>query len=107
MPIVKAQIQGTIMSVFFLVQIETISDEGMYREYIGKVIPIITKYGGEYVLRSEKITIMTGNWNLKRILLIRFASKEKIQECLQSGECKEIAHLREISTTSKAIIIEE
>lgn len=95
------------MAVFFLVQIETISDDDMYREYIEKVTPIIKKYGGEYILRSEKVTILTGDWNLKRILLIRFESKEKIQECLQSPEYKKIAHLRENSTTSKAIIIQE
>ena len=95
------------MSVFFLVQIETISNDDMYREYIDKVTPIINKYGGEYILRSEKIIILAGDWNLKRVLLIRFAGKEKIQECLQSSEYQEIAHLRENSTTSKAIIIEE
>ncbi len=100
-------LKGEIMSVFFLVQIETILDENMYREYIDKATPIIKKYGGEYILRSEKINILTGDWNLKRILLIRFASKEKIQECLQSSEYRDIAHLRENSTTSKAIIIEE
>ena len=95
------------MSVYFLVQVETISNEDMYKEYIDKVTSIIKKYGGEYIFRSEKITILVGEWNLKRILLIRFACKEKIQECLQSSEYKEIAHLRENSTISKALIIEE
>ena len=95
------------MSVFFLAAIESITDEKMYNEYIEKTMPIIKKYGGEYVLRSQSLNPISGDWNVKRIILIRFASNDKIQECFQSNEYKEIAHLRESSTVSKAIVIEE
>lgn len=95
------------MSVFFMAEIESITDEDLYREYIEKTMPIIKKYGGEYVLRSQCLNPISGDWNVKRIILIRFASKDKIQECFQSSEYKEIAHLRENSTISKAIVIEE
>ena len=95
------------MSVFFMAEIESITDEKLYSEYIEKTTSIIKKYGGEYVLRSQCLNPISGDWNLKRIILIRFASKDKIRECFQSKEYKEIAHLRENSTTSKAIVIEE
>ena len=95
------------MSVFFLAEIESITDQKLYSEYIERTTPIIKKYGGEYVLRSQCLDPISGDWDIKRIILIRFASKDKIRECFQSGEYREIAHLRESSTESKAIVIEE
>ena len=95
------------MSVFFMVELESITDEKMYSEYIEKTTPIIKKYGGEYVLRSQCLNPISGDWNIKRIILIRFASKDKMQDCFQSNEYKEIVHLRENSSISKAIVIEE
>lgn len=95
------------MSVFFLAEIKAILDENMYREYIEKVAPIIKKHGGEYILRSEQLYPISGDWGLKRIILIRFATKKKVRECFQSDDYKGIVHLRENSTVSKAMIIEE
>ena len=95
------------MPVFFMAEIESITDEKLYSEYIEKTTPIIEKYGGEYVLRSQSLNPISGDWSLKRIILIRFTNKDKIQECFHSNEYREIAHLRESSTVSKAIVIEE
>ena len=94
------------MSVFFLAEIEAILDEDMYRQYIEKVAPVTEKHGGEYLFRSEQLFPVSGHWDLKRMILIRFASKEKVRECFQSDEYIAVAHLRENSTVSKAIIIE-
>lgn len=95
------------MSVFFMAEIESIKDEKLYSEYIEKTTPIIKKFGGEYVLRSQSLIPISGDWKIKRIILIRFTSRDKIQECFHSNEYREIAHLRESSTVSKAIMIEE
>ena len=90
-----------------MAEIEVITDDNRYSEYIQRATPIIKKYGGEYILRSQFLKPISGDWNLKRIILIQFTSKGKLQECFQSNEYKEIAHLRESSTVSKAIMIEE
>ena len=95
------------MSVFFLAEIKTILDDSMYSEYIEKAEPIINKHGGAYIFRSEQLKPISGDWNLERIILIRFESKEQVRECFQSDEYKRIAHLRENSTISKAMMIEE
>ncbi len=95
------------MSVFFLAEIKKVTNEKMYGEYTEKASPIISRFGGEYVFKSEQLIPMSGDWELKRIILIHFDNKEKIQECFQSDEYKEIAHLRENSTISKALIIED
>ena len=95
------------MSVFFLAEIQKIFDDRMYNEYVQRAEPIVKKYGGKYIFRSEQFNPISGDWDLRRIILIRFASKEKVRECFQSKEYKEIAHLRENSTASKGVVIEE
>jgi len=95
------------MPIFFLAEIQSVLDATMYSEYIEKAAPIIKKYGGEYIFRSNQLSPISGEWDLKRMILIKFASKDKIMQCFQSDEYRKIAHLRENSTISKAILIEE
>lgn len=95
------------MPIFFLAEIQSVLDETMYSEYIEKAAPIIRNYGGEYIFRSNHLSPISGEWYLTRMILIKFASKDKIMQCFQSDEYRKIAHLRENSTISKAIIIEE
>ena len=94
------------MPTFFLAEIESIQDAEMYNEYIEKAAPIVKKYGGEYLFKSNHLTPISGEWNLKRMILIRFPDKGRILQCFQSDEYRQVAHLRENSTISKGIIIE-
>jgi len=95
------------MSAFFLIEITTISDDESYGIYIEKVASIINKYVGEYIFKSKQLTPASGEWDTKRIILIRFENKNMLRKVFQSEEYKKIAHLREQSTESKAIIIED
>lgn len=94
------------MSVYLLAEINKINDDKMYQEYIKKATPIILKFGGKYVFKSEQLQPMAGDWNLKRMILIEFENKDKLQNCFQSEEYNEIKHLRINSVKSKALIIE-
>jgi uncharacterized protein (DUF1330 family) len=95
------------MAAYFLAEIESIHDRGKYDEYKQKVTPIIRKFGGEYVFRCERLTPLSRSRSAERVVLIRFESREQLQRCFGSDEYASIAHLREKSTASKAMIIEE
>ena len=95
------------MSAYFLAEISKIKNTTMYREYVEKASSVVAKYGGKYIFKSEQLTPVSGNWDAKRIILIHFESKNKIQDCFQSTEYKEIMYLRTDATESKALIIEE
>ncbi len=53
------------MRCYFVV--DTYIDEekgrGTYDEYIESVVPIVERYGGEYIVRSEKITSLSPDRN--------------------------------------------
>ena len=78
-----------------------------YDEYIEKVKPIVEKFGGRYIIRSERITALSDSWKPDRIIVIQFTNKEKIYAWLSSPEYKVIASLRENSVESEAVIVEE
>jgi uncharacterized protein (DUF1330 family) len=65
------------MAAFFLAEIESIHDRAKYDQYIERVAPVIQKFDGEYVLGSDKLIPVSGSWTAKRVILIRFESKEQ------------------------------
>ena len=81
-------------------------DKGDYLKYIEAVKPIVSKYHGRYIVRSEKITALSSDWRPNRVIIIEFDTREQLDMCFSSEEYREIASLRENSVDSKAIIIE-
>lgn len=77
-----------------------------YLKYIDLVKPIVNKYNGRYITRSEKITALSKDFKPDRVIIIEFNSREELNDCFSSEEYKKIAILREKSVNSKAIIVE-
>lgn len=96
------------MSAYFVVSVEINeqSNQQDYDKYIDKVVPIVKKYGGEYLVRSNLITPLSDNWKPDRMIIIRFDSKQQIFDWLNSEEYKNIADYRINFVISNAVIIE-
>ena len=94
------------MPVFFLAEIE-VFDQEKYHAYIEKAFHIVRQYGGEYIFRSDHIVPVSGNWTPQRLVLIRFNSKADLHRCFGSEEYLRIKHLREQSTKSRSVIIDQ
>jgi uncharacterized protein (DUF1330 family) len=82
-----------------------VKDPEKYRQYINQVSPIVTKYGGRYHVRGEKIRYF-GAWKPERIIVIEFPTEDHIQRWLTSPEYKAIAPLREEGAETQAIIVD-
>lgn len=87
------------MSAFFVVSIsiENKNDRNPYDEYIEKVKPIVENYGGKYIVRSERISNLSGGWNPDRLIIIEFETRKQLDECFSSAEYNSIKGLRESS----------
>lgn len=81
-------------------------DKKEYLDYIEAVQPIVRKYQGNYIVRSEKVTPLSKEWRPNRVIIIAFETRDWLEQCFSSEEYKQIAFLREKSVDSKAIIIE-
>ena len=82
-----------------------IKDGEKYRQYIEQVFPIVTKYGGRYHVRGEKVRSF-GTWKPERIIVIEFPTEDHVQRWLGSAEYASIAPLREAGAETQAILID-
>ncbi len=83
------------------------SDRKTYDLYIEKVKPIVEKYGGQYLLRSEKVQSLHDLRRPQRVILIRFPSKAQLEACFSSSEYLAIMQDRIESVDARAILVEE
>ena len=69
--------------------------------------PIVESYGGEYLARTENVTALSPLRKPDRVIIIRFPSKEKLDDCFASDEYRRIMHERVDSVDARALILEE
>ena len=93
------------MSVFFVISTSEIVDQQRYDEYTRLARPIVERHGGEYLLQSDKF-LASKDWQTKKIIIVKFTSKEQLDQCFQSDEYREIIPLREGSIVSRFVMVE-
>jgi uncharacterized protein (DUF1330 family) len=94
------------MSVYMIVEAKEIMDKERYGEYIRKVPPTIKSYGGKYLVRGGQVTVVGGDWNPARVIIVEFASMDKFQAWWNSSEYRAISPLRERSTKTNVVVVE-
>ena len=97
------------MSCYFVIDtyIDKGHGRGEYDEYIDKVKPIVEKYGGIYLCRTEKVTSLSPLRTPQRVIIIKFPDRERLQACFSSDEYKSIEQKRTGSVDARAVIAEE
>ena len=91
------------MACFFIIDvyIDESKGRGSYDDYIEKVKPIVEKYGGEYIARTENVTSLSPLRKPDRVIIIKFPSREKLDACFASDEYRRIMHERTDSVDAK------
>lgn len=54
-----------------------ISDMAQYKQYMAAAPAAVAAAGGEYLVRGGKFEALEGQWNPKRVAMLRFPSYEK------------------------------
>jgi uncharacterized protein (DUF1330 family) len=93
------------MTVYIIIDLEII-DETLYAGYVDRVYDVVTRYGGQYLVRGGGITPVSGNWHPQRMVIIAFPQIEDLRACFNSPAYQDLAPLREKSTVSQAIVVE-
>ena len=82
-------------------------DRSSYDAYICRVKPVVEKYGGRYLLRSENITPLSEARTPQRVIIIHFPDQEHLERCFASAEYQDIKFLRESTVDARALIVRE
>ncbi|MEE8046985.1 MAG: DUF1330 domain-containing protein [Dehalococcoidia bacterium] len=93
------------MSAYVVVDID-VKDQEAYEEYRRLVPPLIEKFGGRYIVRGGEITPGEGDWDLHRVVILEFPSKEQAQALFSADEYAPVAAIRHKAANSKTFIVE-
>ena len=93
------------MTHFFVAQIK-INDPGEYDKYLERFDEIFSKYKGEYLAIDESPTLLEGNWNYTKSVLIKFNSKRDFEDWYYSKDYQTILKHRLNAAKCDTILLE-
>jgi uncharacterized protein (DUF1330 family) len=92
------------MKHYFAAQIK-INDPDEYEKYLDRFDEIFTQYKGEYLAIDESPTLLEGDWNYTKSVLIKFNSKQDFEEWYYSDDYQSILMHRLKASKCDTILI--
>jgi uncharacterized protein (DUF1330 family) len=90
----------------YLIAVETVHDEAMFAEYRKQVIATLEAFGGRFVARGGKLTVLEGEWLHPRTVIIEFPSRDAAEAWYKSPDYQKIIGLRLKSTSGNLVILD-
>lgn len=92
------------MSVYFSAQIKMI-DEKEYEKYLESCDEVFSKYQGKYLAVDGEPTVLEGEWQYSRSVLIEFPNETLLNEWYYSSEYQKILKHRLKGAECRTIVI--
>ena len=93
------------MAGYVIVEIE-VTDPVGYEEYKKLAGATVAKYGGKYIVRGGASETLEGNWQPKRIVILKFPSMERAKEWLNCPEYAEPRKMRHRTAKTNMVVVE-
>ena len=77
----------------YLIAVETVHDEAMFAEYRKQVVETLAPFGGEFVARGGNLTVLEGQWQHPRTVIIEFPTRETAEGWYKSADYQKIIDL--------------
>ncbi len=92
------------MSHYFIANIDIIDPEE-YKKYLDEADNVFKKFNGEYLAVDSQPTVLEGQWNYTKSVLIRFDTEEDFNAWYHSPEYQKILKYRLNSAWCNTILI--
>jgi uncharacterized protein (DUF1330 family) len=92
------------MTHYFAAQIK-INDPAEYEKYLDRFDDIFSQYKGEYLAIDESPTLLEGDWNYTKTVLIKFNSKQDFEDWYYSDDYQSILKHRLKASKCDTILI--
>lgn len=93
------------MAAYVIVEVDVTDPEG-YEEYRKSVPATLSPYGGEFLVRGGRCETLEGDWQPRRIVVLRFDSLTRAKEWWGSEEYREPKELRQRTANTRMIVVE-
>jgi uncharacterized protein (DUF1330 family) len=90
----------------YLVADTDIVDHQTYDEYKRQVAPVIAKFGGRFLVRGGKHSVLEGTWQPHRLVVIEFPSMDALRAWYDSPEYAPLLALRQPAATDHLVAVE-
>jgi uncharacterized protein (DUF1330 family) len=88
------------MPAYVIVNLELL-DAQRYDHYVKAVPALVSKHGGEYLVRGGSVEVIEGNWRPSRLVLLRFPDRQAVRALFDDPEYAPLKALRhEVAKTS-------
>ena len=93
------------MAGYVIVNLE-ITDADRFDEYAEKIVDVVAAHGGKYIVRSDSVEVIAGDWTPDRVVVIEFESVERARGWISSPEYRELIDLRLGGANTSMVIVE-
>jgi len=90
----------------YVIAAETVNDAAMFQSYREAVPPTVAPFGGQFVVRGGKLSVLEGEWPHPRLVIIEFPSREAAEGWYRSEAYQKVISLRLNSTSGNVIIVD-
>jgi len=93
------------MNAHLIVNID-VKEPTAYEEYKARVPALIRKYGGEYLVRGGKFSVVEGDWKPSRLVILRFPDITSAQGLYDDPEYQPLKALRQRVSKTDMVVVE-
>jgi uncharacterized protein (DUF1330 family) len=90
----------------YLIATETVHDEAMFADYRKQVVATVEAFGGRFIARGGKLTVLEGEWQHPRTVIIEFPARESAEAWYMSADYQKIIGLRLKSTSGSLVVLD-
>lgn len=93
------------MAAYVILDID-VKDSAGYEEYKKQGAPTILAYGGKPLARGGKVEVWEGNWQPKRMVMLKFKNVEEAKKWWNSSEYQQAKKLRHKAALANVVLLE-
>lgn len=90
----------------YVIAIEAVHDEAMFAKYREQVPGTLVPFGGQFIVRGGKLTMLEGQWQHPRTVIIEFPTWESAEAWYKSPDYQKIIGLRHGSSSGNRVILD-
>jgi uncharacterized protein (DUF1330 family) len=83
-----------------------VTDQEQYERYREVAPESIAAHGGRYIVRGGELTVLEGDWNPSRVVVLEFSDLETAKRWYASEEYGEARKLREGAASLNMVAVE-
>ena len=93
------------MPAYMIVNVN-LKDPVAYEKYKAEVPALISKHGGEYLVRGGQHEVLEGNWQPSRLVLFRFPDRAAARAFMDDPAYAPLKKLRQSIADTDAVVVD-